>query len=102
MSITARTTALFLLVGASFVPPGSAQPASNRPSLRGSLLQPGLGDEWTNQRWRREFCYMGKAGLNQMVLQWTADSLEPSRKRSEGRQRCSARSNSPRDKRFHS
>jgi len=46
----------------------------SRPALRGSFLQPALGDAWTLQQWRNEFHYMRKAGLDQMVLQWTADS----------------------------
>jgi chitodextrinase len=47
-----------------------------RPALRGSFLQPALGDAWTLRQWRDEFHYMRKAGLDQMVLQWTADSKE--------------------------
>ncbi len=46
------------------------------PSIRGSFLQPALGDAWTLIEWRDEFHYMRKAGLDQMVLQWTADSRE--------------------------
>jgi len=46
----------------------------SRPALRGSFLQPALGDAWTLQQWSNEFHYMRKAGLDQMVLQWTADS----------------------------
>jgi hypothetical protein len=48
----------------------------SRPALRGSFLQPALGDAWTLKQWRDEFHYMRKAGLDQMVLQWTADSKE--------------------------
>ncbi len=48
----------------------------SRPALRGSFLQPALGDVWTLKQWRDEFHYMRKAGLDQMVLQWTADSKE--------------------------
>jgi hypothetical protein len=48
----------------------------SRPALRGSFLQPALGDAWTLKQWRNEFHYMGNAGLDQMVLQWTADSKE--------------------------
>ena len=47
-----------------------------RPALRGSFLQPALGDAWTLKQWRDEFHYMRKAGLDRMVLQWTADSKE--------------------------
>ena len=46
------------------------------PALRGSFLQPALGDAWTLKEWRDEFHYMRDAGLDQMVLQWTADSKE--------------------------
>lgn len=55
--------------------PAIAQNCS-RPELRGSFLQPDLGDAWTLKQWRNEFSYMKTAGLNQMVLQWTADSKE--------------------------
>jgi chitodextrinase len=48
----------------------------SRPALRGSFLQPALGDAWTLRQWRNEFHYMRKAGLDQMVIQWTADSKE--------------------------
>jgi chitodextrinase len=53
-----------------------AQAGNMRPSLSGSFLQPGLGDQWTDRQWKKEFSYMKKAGLTQMVIQWTADSLE--------------------------
>jgi len=46
----------------------------SRPALRGSFLQPALGDAWTLKQWRDEFQYMKDARLDQMVLQWTADS----------------------------
>ena len=48
----------------------------SRPALRGSFLQPALGDRWTLKQWRDEFHYMRDAGLDQMVIQWTADSKE--------------------------
>jgi len=46
------------------------------PALRGSFLQPALGDSWTLEQWRDEFHYMREARLDQMVIQWTADSKE--------------------------
>ncbi len=46
------------------------------PSIRGSFLQPALGDAWTLEQWRDEFHYMREARLDQMVLQWTADSKD--------------------------
>src|SRR5664279_2086298 len=49
--------------------PGLSQDCS-RPLLRGSFLQPVLGDAWTLGQWRSEFHYMSEAGLDQMVLQW--------------------------------
>jgi Domain of unknown function (DUF4434)/Domain of unknown function (DUF5109)/F5/8 type C domain len=54
---------------------GVAQDHS-RPALRGSFLQPALGDAWTLKQWQDEFHYMRDAQLDQMVLQWTADSKE--------------------------
>ena len=46
----------------------------SRPALRGSFLQPALGDAWTLKQWHDEFRYMRDAELDQMVVQWTADS----------------------------
>ncbi|MGA2200528.1 MAG: DUF4434 domain-containing protein [Terriglobales bacterium] len=46
------------------------------PALRGSFLQPALGDAWTLKQWGNEFQYMRTAELDQMVIQWTADSKE--------------------------
>ncbi len=54
---------------------GVAQDCS-APSIRGSFLQPALGDAWTLKQWRNEFQYMRNARLDQMVIQWTADSRE--------------------------
>lgn len=48
----------------------------SRPKLRGSFLQPALGDAWTLKQWSNEFHYMKEADLDQMVIQWTADSKE--------------------------
>jgi hypothetical protein len=44
------------------------------PSIRGSFLQPALGDAWTLKQWRAEFRYMRNARLDQIFIQWTADS----------------------------
>jgi hypothetical protein len=55
--------------------PAVAQDCSH-PTLRGSFLQPALGDAWTLRQWRDEFHYMKDARLDQMVIQWTADSKE--------------------------
>ena len=46
------------------------------PAIRGSFLQPTLGDAWTLEQWRDEFQYMKTARLDQMVMQWTADSKQ--------------------------
>jgi hypothetical protein len=55
--------------------PGVAQDCSG-PSIRGSFLQPALGDAWALKQWRDEFHYMRNARLDQMVIQWTADSKD--------------------------
>jgi hypothetical protein len=55
--------------------PGGAQDCSG-PSIRGSFLQPALGDAWTLKQWRDEFHYMRNARLDQLFIQWTADSKE--------------------------
>lgn len=54
---------------------GVAQDCSG-PSIGGSFLQPALGDAWTLKQWRDEFHYMRDARIDQMVIQWTADSKE--------------------------
>ena len=74
MSMRARysmVAALIFLTSLSSV----AQVCSG-PTLRGSFLQPALGDAWTLEQWRDEFHYMRDARLDQMVIQWTADSKE--------------------------
>ena len=48
----------------------------SRPTLRGSFLQPALGDRWTWKQWRNELQYMRSSGLDQMFIQWAADSKE--------------------------
>lgn len=67
----AMVTALIFLASLSCL----AQECSG-PALRGSFLQPDLGDAWTLKQWRNEFHYMRNARLDQMVIQWTADSKE--------------------------
>ncbi len=74
MSISVPYAVLWLLLVASYASSGLAQTQETRPALRGSFLQPDLGDSWTSQQWKQEFSYMKKAGLDQMVLQWTVDS----------------------------
>ncbi len=44
------------------------------PGLTGSFLQPALGDTWSGTQWDQEYAYMGNACLDQLVLQWSADS----------------------------
>ena len=44
------------------------------PGLTGSFVQPALADSWTGTQWDQEYTYMGDACLDQLVLQWTADS----------------------------
>jgi hypothetical protein len=58
-----------------FCLPAIAQDCSG-PTLRGSFLQPTLGDAFTLKQWSNEFGYMRTAELDQMVIQWTADSKE--------------------------
>jgi len=57
-------------------PVAGAKSQCARPALRGSFLQPALGDSWTLEQWRDEFQYMRDALLDQMLIQWTADSKE--------------------------
>ncbi|MFC4015117.1 DUF4434 domain-containing protein [Nonomuraea purpurea] len=44
------------------------------PRLSGSFLQPGLGDTWEPETWSQELGVLGRACMDQLVLQWTADS----------------------------
>lgn len=71
ISVTVAALTFLILMCISCV----AQVCSG-PELRGSFLQPALGDAWTMEQWRKEFHYMKDARLDQMVLQWTADSQE--------------------------
>ena len=75
MSISMRGI-LWLMLCLCSVAVSFGQSPGGRPSLSGSFLQPDLGDQWTDKQWKKEFSYMKNAGLNQMVIQWTADSLE--------------------------
>ena len=74
MSWSRRSALLLLLTFVSFPLTAVSRPACARPALRGSFLQPDLGDEWTIKQWQKELSYMGRAGIDQMVIQWTADS----------------------------
>lgn len=71
-----RFVAVSLLIAICLVPIASGAAACSRPELRGSFLQPALGDRWTWKEWSKEFEYMQAAGLDQMLIQWTADSKE--------------------------
>jgi len=73
MSRTLRYILFLILVSAS-CPASGAPSHRTQPALSGSFLQPDLGDAWTIRQWQKEFFYMGAAGINQMVIQWTADS----------------------------
>jgi chitodextrinase len=53
----------------------AAQQSCPWPGLTGSFLQPALGDQWTPTQWDQELdTYMSAACLDQLVLQWSADS----------------------------
>lgn len=66
---------LGMAIAVLFCVSSSAQVCSG-PALRGSFLQPALGDSWRLEQWHKEFHYMSAARLDQMVIQWTADSKE--------------------------
>jgi len=44
------------------------------PVFSGTFLQPDLGDSWNAAQWEEEFEYMQDVGIDQLVLQWTANS----------------------------
>jgi hypothetical protein len=67
---------LVLILAFCCYPAAGASSQCARPALRGSFLQPALGDSWTLEQWRDEFHYMQDALLDQMLIQWTADSKE--------------------------
>ena len=69
--VTSRMMALAILLLSSFSANGQN---CSHPALRGSFVQPALGDAWTLKQWRTEFQSMKAAGLDQMFIQWTADS----------------------------
>jgi len=48
--------------------------AAARPAFSGTFLQPDLGDSWDEEGWDTEFTYMKSVGIDQLVLQWSADS----------------------------
>ncbi|MFD0696448.1 DUF4434 domain-containing protein [Paenibacillus sp. GCM10027628] len=49
-------------------------PLSSATKLNGTFLQPDLADQWTDSQWNTEFQNMKDVGINQLVLQWTANS----------------------------
>jgi len=71
-----RSAVVVLLLVMVCSPVAGAGSQCGRPALRGSFLQPQLGDAWTLKQWGNEFQYMKGAGLDQMLIQWTADSKE--------------------------
>lgn len=74
MSSALRFAVLLILTLTAWPAAGFGADNAVRPALRGSFLQPGLGDAWTLPQWQKEFSYMKRAGIDQMVIQWTADS----------------------------
>ena len=71
-----RSAVVSLLLVMACASVAGAGSRCSRPALRGSFLQPQLGDAWTLKQWTNEFQYMQDAGLDQMLIQWTADSKE--------------------------
>lgn len=53
---------------------GHDRDCPSRPLLGGSFVQPDLADSWTPRQLTRELTLMRDAGLDTLVLQWTADS----------------------------
>jgi hypothetical protein len=71
-----RSALAFFLLALACAPAESADGPCARPALRGSFVQPALGDRWTLKQWQNEFEYMRRGGLDEMLIQWTADSKE--------------------------
>jgi Domain of unknown function (DUF4434)/Domain of unknown function (DUF5109) len=51
-----------------------ATPCVAQPRFAGSFVQPWLPDGWDASQWSTEFSLMDNVCINQVVLQWTADS----------------------------
>ncbi|REE55447.1 F5/8 type C domain-containing protein [Paenibacillus taihuensis] len=60
----------------SFIDEWEVTPASlsTAARLNGTFLQPDLANTWTSTQWNTEYQKMIDVGINQMVLQWTANS----------------------------
>ena len=71
-----RSHGVLLIFGLLLLSPSLsfAQQPCPWPGLTGSFLQPALGDTWSGTQWDQEYTYMGNACLDQLVLQWSADS----------------------------
>lgn len=57
-----------------FITPVPAGDQGDHPVFKGTFLQPDLADSWTDAEWDNEFHYMSNVGVNQLFLQWVADS----------------------------
>jgi hypothetical protein len=69
-----RSNGLLLMLGLMLLSPSLSFAQCPWPGLTGSFLQPALGDQWSGTQWDQEYTYMGNACLDQLVLQWSADS----------------------------
>ncbi|MDR1563342.1 MAG: DUF4434 domain-containing protein [Oscillospiraceae bacterium] len=53
----------------------AADAVTGSPQLAGSFIQPPLVEGWSDAHWREEYRLMQEAGMDHLILQWTADSL---------------------------
>lgn len=47
---------------------------TGNPTFQGTFVQPDLLDSWSAEQWDQEFQYMSEVGINQLFIQWVADS----------------------------
>lgn len=73
--ITGLLAAVMLALGPAPVT-ASAEPAAaaDHPTLSGSFIQPHLVDAWSDAELADEMQYLLRAGMDEVVLQWSADT----------------------------
>lgn len=72
--LAALVTAALLVTVGGHVLPARAAVCTTQPRLTGSFMQPDLPDGWMSPMWNSELAYMQNACINQLVLQWSANS----------------------------
>lgn len=58
--------------------PNYATSCKQEPRIKGTIIQPWLVAEWTEEQWKIELHSMKQACIEQLVIQWVADSKNKS------------------------